>query len=192
MNHEPTQSAGSKPADDEKRQHGNDSPAAWTIMHGDADFPRRLLDEIAGTKFLEVHGTGDRSILKQQSLGLICSVQCPGSIVIQTFDAIRELRDVGIVVAGGFHSPMEKECLDFLLRGEQPVIVCPAKGLARLRMPASWRAAVDAGRLLLISDPVRLPARNAYRDAEQRADPMKRRLPIIGDTHVRTASRVFS
>ncbi|GDY11083.1 hypothetical protein LBMAG52_45710 [Planctomycetia bacterium] len=78
-------------------------------------------------------------------------MRCPGSIVIKTFDAIRELRDAGIVVAGGFHSPMEEECLDFLLRGEQPVIVCPAKGLARLRMPASWRTAIDADRLLLIS-----------------------------------------
>jgi len=151
MNNEPTQSAARKPADDEKRQRRDDSPVVWTIMHGDADFPRRLSEEISGTKFLEVHGIGDRSILKQQSLGLICSVQCPGSIVIQTFDAIRELRDAGIVVAGGFHSPMEKECLEFLLRGEQPVIVCPAKGLARLRMPAAWRAAMDAGRLLLIS-----------------------------------------
>lgn len=64
-------------------------------------------------------------------MGLICSVQCPGSIVIKTFDAVRELRDSGIVVAGGFHSPMEKECLDFLLRGEQPVIVCPANSGTR-------------------------------------------------------------
>jgi len=33
---------------------------------------------------------------------------------MKTFDAIRELRDTGVVVAGGFHSPMERECLDFL------------------------------------------------------------------------------
>jgi len=71
--------------------------------------------------------------------------------VIKTFDAIRELRDAGIVVAGGFHSPMEKECLDFLLRGEQPVIVCPAKGLSRPRLPSAWRTAIEAERLLLLS-----------------------------------------
>jgi predicted Rossmann fold nucleotide-binding protein DprA/Smf involved in DNA uptake len=90
-------------------------------------------------------------------LGLICSVQCPGSVVIKTFDAIRELRDAGIVVAGGFHSPMEKECLDFLLRGKQPVIICPAKGLGRPRIPAPWHDAIDAGRLLIVSpfDPAR-------------------------------------
>ena len=98
-----------------------------------------------------VAAMGSVEILRRNRLGLICSIRCPGSIVIKTFDAIRELRDAGIVVAGGFHSPMEKECLDFLLRGEQPVIVCPAKGLARPRLPASWRAAIDSGRLLLLS-----------------------------------------
>ena len=112
------------------------------------DEKRRRLGESAPAT---IHGLGRRDILCKPIVGPICSVQCPGSIVIKTFDAIRELRDAGIVVAGGFHSPMEEECLDFLLRGEQPVIVCPAKGLARLRMPTSWRTAIDAGRLLLIS-----------------------------------------
>ena len=109
--------------------------ARWKLKHGDAD----------------VYGIGNQSILGQKYLGLICSVQCPGSVVIKTFDAIRELRDAGIVVAGGFHSPMEKECLDFLLRGEQPVIVVLAKGLDRPRLPEPWRVAIDAGRLLLLS-----------------------------------------
>jgi predicted Rossmann fold nucleotide-binding protein DprA/Smf involved in DNA uptake len=98
-----------------------------------------------------LHGIGERQILNQKSLGLICSVQCPGSVVIKTFDAIRELRDAGVVVAGGFHSPMEQECLDFLLRGDQPVIVSPAKGLCRPRLSAAWRTDIDAGRLLLLS-----------------------------------------
>jgi predicted Rossmann fold nucleotide-binding protein DprA/Smf involved in DNA uptake len=71
--------------------------------------------------------------------------------VIKAFDAIRELRDAGVVVTGGFHSPMERECLDFLLRGDQPIIVCFAKGLRQPRLPAAWRKAIDGGRLLLVS-----------------------------------------
>jgi len=59
-------------------------------------------------------------------------VQCSGIIILKTFDAIRMLRDKGIVVIGGFHSPMERECLDLLQRGNQPVILCSAKGLNRL------------------------------------------------------------
>jgi predicted Rossmann fold nucleotide-binding protein DprA/Smf involved in DNA uptake len=109
--------------------------ANWQIKHGDAD----------------VHGIGDKAILRQKCLGLICSVQCPGSVVIKTFDAIRDLRNASITVAGGFHSPMEKECLEFLLRGQQPVIIVLAKGLGRPRLPEPWRVAIDAGRLLLLS-----------------------------------------
>ena len=99
----------------------------------------------------DVHGLGDQSILSRSFLGLVCSVQCPGSVVIRTFDAIRELRDAGVVVAGGFHSPMEMECLEFLLRGEQPVVVVLAKGLQQSRLPGSWRKAVVARRLLVLS-----------------------------------------
>jgi predicted Rossmann fold nucleotide-binding protein DprA/Smf involved in DNA uptake len=100
---------------------------------------------------VDVHGVGDRAILRRKCLGLICSVRCPGSVVIKTFDAIRELRDAGVVVAGGFHSPMEKECLEFLLRGEQPVIVVLAKGLGRPRLSEPWRTGIDAGRLLVLA-----------------------------------------
>ena len=94
---------------------------------------------------------GDVAVIRNRLLGLVCSIRCPGSIVIKTFDAIRELRDAAIVVAGGFHSPMEKECLEFLLRGDQPVVGCPAKGLSCARLPASWRSGVEEGRLLIIS-----------------------------------------
>lgn len=107
----------------------------WTMRHCDTN----------------LHGLGDRTILRHRCVGLICSVQCPGSVVIKTFDAIRELRDLGITVVGGFHSPMEKECLEFLLRGEQPVIIVPAIGLTRSRLTEPWRKAIDDGRLLLLS-----------------------------------------
>jgi len=94
---------------------------------------------------------GEPSILRQRLLSLICSIQCPGSIVIKTLDAARAVRDAGIAVVGGFHSPMEQEFLDILLRGEQPVVLCAAKGLTGLRIGRSARRALADGRLLLIS-----------------------------------------
>jgi predicted AAA+ superfamily ATPase len=45
--------------------------------------------------------------------------------VLRTFALA--LREAGIPVIGGFHAPMEKECLDLLLRGTQPVVICPAR-----------------------------------------------------------------
>jgi HEPN domain-containing protein len=35
----------------------------------------------------------------------------------------------GVTVVGGFHAPMERECLTILLRGAQPVILCPARNI---------------------------------------------------------------
>jgi hypothetical protein len=52
---------------------------------------------------------------------------------------------------GGFHSPMEKECLTLLLRGTQPIIVCPARGLERMRIPTEWKVPLTEGRLLILS-----------------------------------------
>ena len=52
---------------------------------------------------------------------------------------------------GGFLSPMEKECLDLLLRGKQPVIVCYAKRLSHSRLPEKIAGALKDGRMLMIS-----------------------------------------
>jgi len=61
------------------------------------------------------------------------------------------LREAAIPTIGGFHTPLERECLDFLLRGQQPVIVCPARGIAGMRLPKGWRTGIDQERLLLVS-----------------------------------------
>ena len=149
MNHD--QSA----PDGGSRSRRNDLSAGtvdiWTIHPGDAEFPRQLAAHPQSGRWQAVNGLGRRAILRQTCLGLICSVQCPGSVVIKTFDAIRDLRDAGIVVAGGFHSPMEQECLEFLLRGEQSVIICPAIYVGAAHLTSAWRTALDAGRLLVIS-----------------------------------------
>jgi hypothetical protein len=98
-----------------------------------------------------LYALGDTAILRNRSLGLVCSIRCPGSIVIKTFDAIREWRDAEVTVIGGFHSPMECQCLGILLRGDQPVIFCVAKGLPGLRLGTDARRAISESRLLVIS-----------------------------------------
>lgn len=114
-------------------------------------YPAALRARLGQTAFSCFYTIGEISILHQQLLGAICSVRCPGSIVIQVFDAMRELRDAGVVVIGGFHSPMERECLDILLRGSQPVILCAAKRLRGLRLGTPARKALKDGRLLVIT-----------------------------------------
>jgi len=124
---------------------------SWSISANDPEYPQRVANHPRSAEWPTLVGIGRCDILRQTCLGLICSVKCPGAVVIKTYDAIRELRDAGIVVAGGFHSPMERECLEFLLRGEQPVIICPARNSTAMRLPTAWRAGLESGRVLVVS-----------------------------------------
>jgi len=94
---------------------------------------------------------GNPELLQRDSLGLFCSIKCPGSIILKTYDVAKALRDSGIPVIGGFHTPMEKECLALLLRGAQPIVICPARGLERIRLGPEIEEGVQAGRVLLVS-----------------------------------------
>jgi hypothetical protein len=64
---------------------------------------------------------------------------------------MRLLRDVGVAVVSGFHSPIEKDCFDILLKGTQPIVVCPARGIIRMRIPSHWKTPISEGRLLILS-----------------------------------------
>lgn len=94
---------------------------------------------------------GIQSLLQTPKLALLCSRACPGAIIVQTLDAVRALRDTPWTVISGFQSPTEQECLEILLRGERPVIVCPARSAEGMRIPAAWKSAVAAGRMLITS-----------------------------------------
>ncbi len=110
---------------------------------------------------------GDLSIPDSRLIGFFCSVQCPGDVILKTYDFARALRSADATIIGGFQSPMEKECLDLLLRGAAPVVVCPARGLGTMRIAKGWQNPLAEGRLLLLSffdDSVRrATARNTAR-----------------------------
>ncbi len=93
---------------------------------------------------------GNIELLRKPSIGLFCSVQCPGRLVNETYRLAQRLRDAGITVVGGFHSPMERECLRLLFSGSQPLIICPARGIQSYRIPSEWQHALSA-RLLVLS-----------------------------------------
>lgn len=98
-----------------------------------------------------VYTIGNQSLLAESLTGLFCSARCPGGLILQTYDLARELRDAGVATIGGFQTPMERECLRLLLRGMQPLVICPARGIAAMRIPASYRPALADGRLLVAS-----------------------------------------
>lgn len=135
------------------RKHGStpEMSAIQAISRKAVAYPASLRNRLGKSSPEKLYVIGEASALQQPAVAFVCSVQCPGSVVIRTFDAIRELRDSGVAVIGGFHSPMEQECLDFLLRGKQCVIMSLAKGLTRPRLSIAQRAAMEDGRLILVS-----------------------------------------
>ncbi len=99
----------------------------------------------------EVNSKGDLSLLDEPLTALFCSNRCPGDLILKTYDLARAMRDAGVPVIGSFQTPMERECLRLLLRGNQPVVVCPARGIDNMRIPRDWRSALDDSRLLVMS-----------------------------------------
>jgi predicted Rossmann fold nucleotide-binding protein DprA/Smf involved in DNA uptake len=94
---------------------------------------------------------GDPACLEGPLVGFLCSRRAPGKVVIAVHDWARAARDAGAGVISGFQSPLERDALRFLLRGDQPVVVCPARGIGRYRLPAEWRTPLAAGRLTVVS-----------------------------------------
>lgn len=98
-----------------------------------------------------MNSRGDLALLERRhKIGLLCSIQCPGDVILKTLDLMQELRNTEVCVVSGFHSPMEKECLSILLRGTCGIVLCLARSLPK-RIPAEHRKQMEAGRMLLLS-----------------------------------------
>jgi predicted Rossmann fold nucleotide-binding protein DprA/Smf involved in DNA uptake len=132
------------------------------------DFPAALCNGALEGFYPHIWAIGDLDILKTRLVGFFCSTKCPGSVIVQIYDLARALRDSSISVISGFHAPMERECLDLLLRGTQPVVICPARNIERMRLPTAWQTPIAEGHLLILS-PFSVPHRRPTADlAEQR------------------------
>jgi len=125
--------------------------AVEIIKTNNTGCPRAFQNIVIRAHYSRIWAIGKLDILDKKLLGFFCSVKCPGQLILDTYDLARVLRDAEIAVIGGFHSPIEKDCLDLLLRGKQPVVVCPARGIERMRIPAAWLKSLDQNRLLVIS-----------------------------------------
>ena len=98
-----------------------------------------------------VQAAGKLAILASSTDALFCSAQCPGAAILRTFERMTAMRDAGQIVLGGFHSPMEQDCLRILLRGKQPVVLVLARTLLNMQLAPELVLAYREGRLLLLS-----------------------------------------
>lgn len=121
------------------------------VQPTDAHWPAHLSQRLGAAAPVSLRALGPVALLKAKKTALFCSARSPGDAILRAHDAARRMRDEGITVISGFHSPIEKECLQILLRGKQPIIVCPARAIQAMRIPIDCRFAFDAGRVLFLS-----------------------------------------
>ena len=117
----------------------------------DRNYLLALRDKKARSLFPQIRAIGNFALLERPLLGFFCSVKCPGDLILRTYDLARALRDAGVPVISGFHSPIEKDCLDLLLRGGQPVVLCPARSIENIRLGKDLKTGVEKGRVLVLS-----------------------------------------
>jgi len=115
------------------------------------DYPSPLRNKKAQELFPRIWALGNVKILKKPLLGLFCSVKCPGELILRSYDLARSVRDTKTSVIGGFHSPIEKDCLDLLLKGTQLIILCPARSIENMLVKKIFRQPLDEGRILFLS-----------------------------------------
>ena len=141
---------------DEKRKQ---SPAAHRLARSDELYPGVLLARLGENAPAALTAIGPVALLANRKTALFCSARTPGDAILRAHDAVRRMRDEGVTVISGFHSPIEKDCLRILLRGKQPIIVCPARAIETMRIPPECRPAFDDGRILFLSPFTQEPAR---------------------------------
>jgi predicted Rossmann fold nucleotide-binding protein DprA/Smf involved in DNA uptake len=142
------------------------NPTVLNSTH--VDYPARLRERLGEHAPKILIALGAVASLSQPKTALFCSVRCPGDAILRAYDTARKLRDECVSVISGFHSPVEKECLRILLRGKQPIIICLARSLEKIRIPAEWRGGLDTGRLLLLSPFEKRPRRPDTKSAQRR------------------------
>jgi len=124
-------------------------PAAttWQAWHDPGGlFPDR--EPVAGPALAAI---GQLNILTRPSIGLLCSIRCPGNLILTTYDFAKKTPQDGATIIGGFHSPMERTCLATLLARHVPVVYCPGRRLNEKGIPHAYDPALAEGRLVIVS-----------------------------------------
>ena len=117
----------------------------------DSSYPEALGRYLGEHAPKTITAIGNLDTLQNKTLAIFSSIRCPGAIILKTYDLMRKIRETGVTVISGFHSPMERECFNILFKGKQPVIICPARSIERMRIKAEYKNPLDEGRLLLLS-----------------------------------------
>ena len=128
------------------------------ITQTDTNYPEQVKHYLK-TETPEIIWTrGNMNLLPGQNAGLngelwalFCSSKCPGEIILKAHDLAQTFKEKRIPTISGYHSPVERECLRVLLRGAQPILLCPARSIEKMRLEPACKDAFAEERLLILS-----------------------------------------
>ncbi len=111
---------------------------------------------------------GNQALLDKLTIGFLAGSKIASLSVITTLDwAIEISKRDDVSIVSGFHSQMEREVLDFLLKGKCGIICVLARSIYK-KVPPKFQEAYKSGRVLFIS-PFQTKAIRADRqDCQQR------------------------
>lgn len=128
------------------------------ITQTDTNYPKRLKEYLKTDTPETIWIRGNINLLPGQNTSLngdlwalFCSSKCPGEIILKAHDLAQKFKETDTPTIGGYHSPIEQECLRVLLRGTQPILLCPARSIEKMRPQQAWKGALAEGRLLILS-----------------------------------------
>jgi predicted Rossmann fold nucleotide-binding protein DprA/Smf involved in DNA uptake len=93
---------------------------------------------------------GNKEILDHYKTAFLCSRKCPSTIFLKSLDWAREQKEEGNCIISGFHSTIERDVFDILIRGEQPIILVLARGMKK-RWNKAIKTALKQQRILILS-----------------------------------------
>lgn len=121
------------------------------IHKSDPEYPATLHRFLTDDAPESASALGNLQILSHPKLAVFCSSSCPAAVGSETKRLMQNVVDAGLTVISGFHSEAEKECLNILLHGTQPIILSPARSLDKLRIRPEFKEPLKNGRLLFLS-----------------------------------------
>jgi predicted Rossmann fold nucleotide-binding protein DprA/Smf involved in DNA uptake len=125
----------------------------YTISKSDELYPRVLAEMIEGQAPDNISAIGSMALLeKPDKLALFCSSECPGDLILKSFDLAKKMRQGATTIIGGFQSPVEKDFFDVYQRGSQTSsIICPARSINKMRVTPDHKKLLADNRLLILS-----------------------------------------
>ena len=109
--------------------------------------------------------SGNKDLLDRELVAFFASRETPADVVSKALHWAEMICQTDKVVISGFHSPLEKEILTYLLEHKHPVIFALGRALYK-KTPPHLQSAFDEGNLLFIS--FRDYTRHSWNSALQR------------------------